>query len=190
MPGSRSNSMSARTDTSSSCVRLATAGELALLPEIERAAALIFLEYVAALGIKAELLQSATPLENLRQAQAQDLLWVAVDAQNRPVGFALAVELDGRLHLEEMDVHPAHGRRGLGKLLVDAVCTEARHRGQDVSLSTFRDVPWNAPFYARLEFRQLEESELTPGLRRLREAEARRGLPPDTRMLMVRVWSA
>lgn len=168
-------------------IRLATDGELALLPEIERAAALLFLEYVAVLGIETALLQSATPLEALRQAQEENLLWVAVDAQDRPVGFALAVELDGRLHLEEMDVHPDHGRRGLGKLLVDEVCTEARRRGQGISLSTFREVPWNAPFYARLGFRQLEESELTPGLQRLREAEARKGLPPDARVLMVRL---
>jgi GNAT superfamily N-acetyltransferase len=167
-------------------VRLASVGDLVLLPEIELAAAHLFLDYAEALGFDAALLQSAKPIDDLRQALAEDLLWVAVDAQDVPVGFALAVELDGRLHLEEMDVHPAHGRRGFGTALVDAVCAAARLRGQGVSLSTFREVPWNAPFYARLGFRQLDESELTPVLRRLREDEGRRGLRPDTRILMVR----
>ncbi len=111
---------------------------------------------------------------------------MAVDGADRPVGFALAIELDGRLHLEEMDVHPAHGRRGLGSALIGAVCAAARRRGQEVTLSTFREVPWNAPFYAQLGFRQLEDAELTPGLRRLREDEARRGLIPASRVLMIR----
>jgi GNAT superfamily N-acetyltransferase len=169
-----------------SCIRLATEGELSSLPEIELAAAQLFLEYTAVLGIDPALLQVATSPEALRRAQAASLLWVAPDALDRPVGFAYAVELDGRLHLEEMDVHPAHGRRGLGKALVEEVCKEARRRGRAVSLSTFRAVPWNAPFYARLGFRQLEESELTHCLRRLRADEARKGLPPEARTLMVR----
>jgi len=43
-----------------------------------------------------------------------------------PVGFALVEILDGAAHLEEIDVHPAHGRRGLGSALVRAVCEWAR----------------------------------------------------------------
>lgn len=166
-------------------VRLATAADLPFLPEIEVAAGLLFLEYAAALGLDEVLLQTAKPLEELRQAQAGGLLWVATDAADRPVGFALTVELDGQLHLEELDVHPSQGRRGLGTALVRTVSAAARQRGQAVTLSTFREVPWNAPFYARLGFRQLEESELTPGLRRLREEESRRGLSSESRVLMI-----
>ncbi len=166
-------------------IRLATADDLALLPEIELAAAQLFLDYADVLGLDEDLLQSTRSLEELRQAQVKGLLWVAVDALDRPVGFALAVELEGHLHLEEMDVHPSRGRCGLGTALVQAVCAAARERGQSVTLSTFRDVPFNAPFYAKMGFHELEDSELTPGLRRLREEEARRGLSLQLRILMI-----
>ncbi len=33
-----------------------------------------------------------------------------------------------------------------------------------MTLITFRGVPWNAPYYERLGFRELAESEVTPEL--------------------------
>ena len=63
---------------------------------------------------------------------------------------------DEALHLEELDVLPGHGRQGIGTRLVRALCDGARGRGiAAVTLCTFRDVPWNAPFYERLGFRIL-----------------------------------
>ena len=38
-----------------------------------------------------------------------------------------------------------------------------------VTLTTFRDVPWNAPFYARLRVRVIEA--LSPGLQAIRDHE-------------------
>jgi hypothetical protein len=38
-----------------------------------------------------------------------------------------------------------------------------------VTLTTFRDVPWNGPFYAKLGFRELRH--LSPGLAAMREHE-------------------
>jgi hypothetical protein len=40
-----------------------------------------------------------------------------------------------------------------------------------MTLITFRGVPWNAPYYERLGFRELPESEVTPGLAALKAAE-------------------
>jgi len=54
------------------------------------------------------------------------------------------------------------------------------------TLSTLRDVPWNAPFYGKLGFRILVERELTQTLRELLESEARLGLPMKNRVLMRR----
>jgi hypothetical protein len=53
-----------------------------------------------------------------------------------------------------------------------------------VTLTTFRDVPWNAPFYARLGFRILEPSAWTPGLMALLALEESRGLPRRLRVAM------
>ena len=38
-----------------------------------------------------------------------------------------------------------------------------------MTLTTFRDVPWNGPFYAGLGFRAVDE--LTPGLAAVRDHE-------------------
>jgi len=122
-----------------------------------------------------------------REAIDAGLLWVAV-SDARPVGFAHAKLLEaGRAHLDELDVHPDHGRRGVGRRLVGAVCDWAAASSLDaVTLSTFRAPPWNAPFYASMGFRVLADHELTPALRRVVAQETRRGLDPTQRVVMYR----
>ncbi|WP_404382318.1 GNAT family N-acetyltransferase [Knoellia locipacati] len=91
------------------------------------------------------------------------------------VGFAHVLDLAGHWHLEQLVVDPAHGRRGLGAALLDAVCREVASRGgRRVTLRTYADVPWNAPFYVRHGFVELvaEPEWMWP----LREAEERIGL--------------
>lgn len=127
------------------------------------------------------------PIEELARAQKAGHLWVATGRHGQPVGFALIAVVDGLAHIEELDVHPDHGRRGLGTALVERVCEWAKSEGfAAITLSTFRDVPWNAPFYTRLGFRIVTEDELTEGLLQLREAEADQGLPISKRVVMRR----
>jgi GNAT superfamily N-acetyltransferase len=162
-------------------VRLARPGEVAALPAIERAAARLF----PSAGIEGAFLDDARSPDELACAQREARLFVAALPGGPPVGFALAVTYAGVPHLEELDVHPDHGQRGLGTALVRAVVGWARARGgRSLTLSTFRDVPWNAPFYARLGFRALAESELGPALRALREREVALGLPVGRRVCM------
>jgi GNAT superfamily N-acetyltransferase len=80
----------------------------------------------------------------------------------RVIGFAHVLEVgtpaageDPReAHLEQLAVLPAHGRRGIGRSLVEAACTWAAARGHErISLRTYAEVPWNAPFYVRCGFR-------------------------------------
>jgi GNAT superfamily N-acetyltransferase len=86
------------------------------------------------------------------------------------VGFASVDIVDGLAHLWQLAVHPSSGRRGVGTALVEAVCGWASANGYPaVTLTTFRDVPWNGPFYARLGFRTLEA--LSPGLEAIRQHE-------------------
>jgi GNAT superfamily N-acetyltransferase len=94
-----------------------------------------------------------------------------------PVGFARLEIVDGHAHLEQLSVHPDHGRQGIGAELLDAACRWAGDRGHTVmTLSTFADVPWNAPFYARHGFQPVPGAELTAGLQALRDREAELGL--------------
>lgn len=112
---------------------------------------------------------------------------VAVDADDNPVGFAAVAPVDGQGYLHEIDVHPDHGRRGLGRRLIAASCDWAREQGYTALwLSTFRHIPWNAPYYASLGFRELSEAELGPGLLAQRRHEGEVGLNLAERVFMGR----
>jgi GNAT superfamily N-acetyltransferase len=155
---------------------------LGLLPAIETAAAEIF----PAEDVAPELRQGGLPVTWFERAAREGRVWTAVArASGLPVGFALVTIVDGSAHLYEMDVHPDHGRRGLGTALVGAVVEWARgKRFSCVTLTTFRHLPWNGPFYRRLGFEELSPAELTPGLAQLLEREVRNGLDGSKRVAM------
>ncbi len=164
-------------------IRTARPDDLAALPAIERAAARLFV----GLGLIDHLLERTLSLDELGQHQAAGRVWVAVGGDDRPVGFAVASVLDGAAHLEELDVHPSAARRGLGRRLVETVCAWASAQSLPaVTLSTFRDIPWNAPFYATAGFRILAGHELGLDLRAMRTREDRLGVPIDRRVVMRR----
>jgi GNAT superfamily N-acetyltransferase len=160
-------------------IGLASREEVARLPEIERRACALFLTVPATAGLPDHL----TPLADFEAAARAGLLWVARVGAD-PVGFALVEELGASLHLEELDVLPEHGRQGIGAALVARVRREAQVRRRPLTLCTFRDVPWNAPWYTHLGFRALRDEELSPELRERQEEETRRGLPAELRVAM------
>lgn len=163
-------------------VRLARADELPALERIEREAGARFAEIPAL----ADLPDVMTPAGALPVALGREQVWVAV-AGDELVGFAYADLLDDAVHLEELDVLPAWGRRGIGAALVDAVVADARGRGLlAVTLTTFRDVPWNAPYYEQLGFVILPDDALPPALAELRRLEVEHGLPGERRVSMRR----
>lgn len=167
-------------------IGLSRVDEVAAIPGIElRASALFSPEDLAP-----EWTSQTTALAVYDEAQREARLIVARDAAGRVVGFALLDRVGGIPHLEEVDVEPDFGRRGIGRLLVLASCDWARAQGSDrITLSTFRDVAWNAPFYARLGFDEISETALSVALRRLREKEGREGLDPSKRIMMCRLLS-
>lgn len=125
------------------------------------------------------------PDDFLRSFIVSGLALVAVDETDHAIGFALASPLDTGLHLYEISVEPAHGRRGVGSRLLAVLCDEAKARGLSaVTLSTFRDVPWNAPFYSHHGFHLLTRADWTPGFYVLRLREEDSGLPVDRRCFM------
>ena len=121
----------------------------------------------------------------LARAARHGRLWVAL-AGDAPVGFALVEMLaDDLPHLAEVDVEPSHARRGLGTALVRAACEWATASGFSMlTLTTFRDVPWNLPFYARLGFVEIPGGLLRPELAALVSNEAARGLAAERRAVM------
>jgi GNAT superfamily N-acetyltransferase len=164
-------------------IRVARLEDLVVLADIERAAARLFSHTPYSFIVNADTL----PLDFITQQFAADRVWVAVDDRDTPVGYAIAQDVDGNAYLQQIDVHPAHGRRGIGRKLVESVCVWASHeRYQRIFLSTFIDVAWNAPFYAKVGFQILAEDDLTPGFQQIRRREAEAGLPIDRRVIMYR----
>lgn len=146
----------------------ATSEHPPLLPEIERSAASLFGD-----AVPAQLLETTTPEPVLIAAQREGTLWVAVGPDDQPVGFA-RVEVEGtRAHLAELDVLPAHGRRGVGTTLVQAAERWALSNGfTELTLTTYRDFPWNEPFYAGLGFEVVPECDCDGDLLRRFDQEA------------------
>ncbi len=161
-------------------VRLAGPEHVELLPAIERAAATRFGD-----SLPESVLSHVMPVDNLMAAQQAGLLWVALEPAGAPVGFAVA-SIDGqRVHLEELDVLPAHGCKGIGAALLEAVEGYAlKSDCVEITLTTFRDVPWNAPFYARVGFEAIPEQELDADLNRRLSDETALGLERSRRVAM------
>jgi GNAT superfamily N-acetyltransferase len=160
-------------------IRTARFDELETLREIERAAGRRF----ADIGLGAVAESEPVPLDTLQALQPSAQVWVAADADARPVGFIVAFVFDGAIHIEEISVLPDHGRRGLGRQLIETVAERAKRDGfPALTLSTFRDVPWNAPFYGQIGFRAVDERDMSANVLGAFQEETRAWHP------LARVW--
>jgi GNAT superfamily N-acetyltransferase len=163
------------TDPGAHRIRPARARDLAHLAAIEDAGGPQFQDHFGA-DINPILLSPA-PDGRRRADEPGFLLVAAADEESPPVGFVHVLVLDGNAHLEQISVLPDHQHRGLGRMLVEAAEDEARSRGfTRMSLCTFREVPWNGPYYRSLGFREVAEADLAPYEARLREKERELGL--------------
>ena len=116
--------------------------------------------------------------EGLTRAATEQRAWAAIDDLGEVIGFAVACVIDGEGHLDELAVARAHGRRGVGRALVDEVLAWTAARGlSSVTLITFRDVPWNGPYYEKLGFEAV--TALTPELQAALDQSATWGVKRD-----------
>ncbi|RPK89509.1 MULTISPECIES: GNAT family N-acetyltransferase [Streptomyces] len=168
-------------------IRSARRSDLPLLQDIERAAG----EPFRALGMAFVADDDPPPLDLLESYRQAGRCWVATDplsaTGDRPLGYVLADPVDDALHIEQVSVDPSAARRGIGRGLIAHLAALAAARGMAaLTLTTFTDVPWNAPYYRRIGFRTLTEGELTDGLRAIRAEEAQHGLDRWPRVCMRR----
>ncbi len=156
--------------------------DIALLQAIERAANEMFrpLGLIPFPPEGASVVTQATHESLIAAGQS----WSAF-VDDQPVGFVLGIRHPDSHYLAELAVDPAHGRRGIGRALVDYFCDEAEREGAGaVTLSTFRDVPWNAPFYRRLRFRDLPRAEMTDWMKQYEQNQIAGGLDVSKRLFM------
>lgn len=123
----------------------------------------------------------------LRRSQRQGLIWVAEEG-DRTVGYVMAAVLDGNAHIEQVSVAPTHARRGFGRRLIAHVEDWGRRNGRPATtLTTFRDVPWNGPYYRRLGYRELPNTEIGRELTAaMRHEAALPGLDSSLRCAMIK----
>jgi GNAT superfamily N-acetyltransferase len=144
-------------------IRLAEPADLVTLPALESSADTLFT--VAGYG---------RPPGPASVDELQSALVVLV-AGRPPQGFLWLVEVAGCAHLEGVSVALTAMKRGLGGALLEAACDWAWAAGFDtMTLTTFADVPWNAPFYAKRGFVELPDPG--PELRAVRRREQVGGL--------------
>ena len=152
------------------------------MPAIERAAAEIFTHDPG--------LERFDPDDTWEVADLQRLIrkghCLVAHVGDEMAGFLVAEPFRRELHIWEMDVHPRFQRRGIGAGLVRAVQIDARNTGfKALTLTTFRDLAWNAPFYARLGFDEVTALDAHLRLAGELANEVDDGLPADRRCAMI-----
>ncbi|MBS0584529.1 MAG: GNAT family N-acetyltransferase [Proteobacteria bacterium] len=162
-------------------LRPARIGDIPRLQEIEDVAG----RMPYGLGLIDESLDASFPTGRLQHLVQRGQAWVACTHAGEMVGFLLVSEREGRAYIEEMDVLPEHGRRGIGTKLIERVAEWAVRAGLPrLTLSTFRDVSWNAPFYAKRGFRVVPSPDWSEGMRAIRAHEAQHGLTVEARVTL------
>jgi GNAT superfamily N-acetyltransferase len=147
-------------------LRTAAPSDFPLLVGIERTADRLFAE----VGIVFP--PGPTVVEEAIEAGAD--VYVAGEP---PVAFAAVRERDGYTHLEQIAVRTDQSRQGIGGRLLGRVVEHAAERGSaGVTLLTFRDVPWNGPWYARHGFTELPQERWPEQVRELWDHEIDAGL--------------
>ncbi|ALE75401.1 GCN5-related N-acetyltransferase [Pseudonocardia sp. Ae168_Ps1] len=161
-------------------IRPAVPADVAAMREIERAAG----EPFRAIGLDVVADDEPLPGAVLVAYAAAGRAFVDV-RDGAPAGYLITEVVDGCAHLEQVSVLPRMRGRRIGEGLVEHLAGWARDRRLPaLTLTTYRDVPWNGPYWVRLGFRELVE--LTPGLRAIRAEETARGLDVWPRLAMRR----
>ena len=102
------------------------------------------------------------------------------------VGFAATRRHSRELHLHELSVASAFQRKRIGATLLNALKIDARNSGiRAITLHTYRDIPWNAPFYARHGFEIIQDLDAYPRLAAGQKAAFEFGLPTERRCAMI-----
>ena len=165
-------------------VRRTQLSDCRLLPAIERSASCVF-----ASDPTLAWLTEQEPINPEKHAAliGQGLCFVAAYDDDRPCGFIATEVLGLDLHIWELSVELSHQKRGIGRQLIAALAHAAANlRLRQLTLTTFRDLVWNGPFYQSCGFAELLDLTFYPRLAALLESEAQSGLPIERRCAMVK----
>ncbi|RDC60513.1 4-(cytidine 5'-diphospho)-2-C-methyl-D-erythritol kinase [Alteripontixanthobacter maritimus] len=112
---------------------------------------------------------------------------LAAVSEDAVIGFVATRPFGRELHIHELSVRRSFQRRGIGATLLGALAIDAHNAGfAALTLNTFRDIPWNAPFYARQGFEIIGDIEAHPRLAHALEKAVAARLPRENRCAMIR----
>lgn len=163
-------------------IALGRTADVPRLAEVERAAGRRF----RAVGMDDIADGDVTPAAILEARAESGRLYVAVDGAEAIVGFLIWSAKDGLAYIEEVSVHPDHAGHRLAARMIDRLADDARGRYVAITLATFRDVAWNAPYYARLGFKEVPLVRLGPQHEVSWRQQAKNGLDMTRRLFMIR----
>lgn len=164
-------------------VRRARVDELEALCALEMEADGVF----ALVGLESVLSSARPQVDSFRDAAENGRLLVATDSGDHVAGFVRIGLLDGQAHVEQLSVRPSLAGHRIGAQLLTVAAEWALVRGGDrLTLTTFRDVPWNGPYYQRLGWVVVPADQVGPDLAAVRARERRLGLDAAPRQAMVK----
>ena len=164
-------------------VRAAARRDITDILRIERQAAQAFRD----IGYPQLADGAATPINMFETGLDQGFMWVTINEQDTPTGFALASLIGGLFYLEDISVDPQLQRQGLGDALLSRVIEHARFLYcPAVALSTLSTAPWSEPFYRKHGFLRADMNKLPEPIREQFQAETQLGLPAEDRIVMVK----
>ena len=167
--------MSEHTNDERVTIRLGTPDDAEYLPDVEQSAGLSYLAIADLAWIAHD---GNMPAATHRVHAARGTEWVAETDSGKLVAFLCAERCGDELHIWELAVAQEWQRAGIGRRLIDAACVHAQALGcKAVTLTTFSDVPWNAPWYARVGFELLNSDTIGERLAVAVKVETERGLP-------------
>lgn len=131
-----------------------------------------------------------TPAGIIEDRAAAGRLYVARGPESAIAGFLIWSPKDGCAYIEEVSVHPDHAGHRLAQRLIDALAADARGRYGALTLATFREVAWNAPYYRRLGFAELPRAEIGAEHAESWRRQSEHGLDMTRRLFMIRPLAA
>jgi GNAT superfamily N-acetyltransferase len=165
-------------------IRRAQSWEIPLLEYVERSAAEIF--RTANLGFLADG-DTVDPAALAAMAHANHL-WIAANRFDQPIGFVGGEYLNGNFHIVEISVAKEFQGKGVGKALMTAMVQQVSREGyKSVTLTTYKKLPWNAPWYSKMGFFEVNAQDMGREYLDILASEAQHGLDVRSRCVMKKI---
>ena len=150
-------------------IRRATVEGFQFLPAVENAAGEVFKD----IGYDDIAAMPPAPVDKYSDLlKVGGIVWTAENSDHEIIAYCAVFPLKEGLYIKELSVHKLYAKQGLGSRLLKETLTAAKSEGyKSAFLLTFKNVPFNAPYYARFGFEIITDLTPYPTLKRLAKAE-------------------